>query len=149
MKYFPEEFGFAFSICPYEVDGNILYQWTPLQKICEKFGREEVINKFINGTKEYYSASASAGISNNTHYLETSLLISAITDETIHIDCLSIFFRDDPQAALLMLQQRFVQVLSADTAMAGIPAATVTTVNDPVEQVAAVVAIIVPVAVLA
>ena len=84
-----------------------IYKRTPYQHACKKYGREKVINKVINRIKESCNASTSAG-TNNTH-IETSLLVSAITDEAIHIHCLYLLLRNNPEALLLMLQQHLHQ----------------------------------------
>ena len=144
INYFPEKFGFVFCEGTHQQNAKV-HRGKTFQRACKKYWREEVINEVITCIKEYCSASTSAGTTTTTNKLETSFLVSAITDEAIQIDCLYILFRDDPHAALLMLQQKFVHVLSAATEF-DIPAAAVATVNGPVEQVTAVAASIVPVA---
>jgi len=108
MKYFPEKFGFVFGeSTQQQYDGKIV-QGTPFQQACKTHGREKVINEVINCIKEYCFVSTSAGTNNNNN-IEISLLMSAITDKSIHIDCLYLLLRNDISTGLLRLQQHLHQ----------------------------------------
>jgi len=109
MKNFPKKFGFLFCEGTHQDSSNgEVFRSTPFQRACEEYGREEVINEVINCIKEYCSSSTSTSAA-ATNKLEISLLVSAITDEAIHIDCLYFLLRKDPEAVLLMLQQHLHQ----------------------------------------
>jgi len=103
ILYSPEKFGFVFSDGTHQDINGRVFQGTPFQSACKKYGQENVISEVINCITEYYFASSSASTSSD---IETFLLMSAITDEAIHIDGLYILLRKDPEAAFLMLQQK-------------------------------------------
>mmetsp|Transcript_1045 Transcript_1045/g.1189 ORF Transcript_1045/g.1189 Transcript_1045/m.1189 type:complete len:229 (+) Transcript_1045:1-687(+) len=106
MKYYPEKLGFVFGEGTYRDYYGTLCQWTPYQRACKFFGQKKVIKEVINCIKEYCtSTSTSAGTTTNNIDTATSLLLSAITDESIHVDGVYILFRDNPQGALLRLQE--------------------------------------------
>jgi hypothetical protein len=80
-----------------------VFSETAFQRARRKFGHEKVTNKIIDRIMEECSASSS---SSTDIVMESSLLMSAVTDESIHLDGLYILVRRDPTAALLRLQQQ-------------------------------------------
>jgi len=115
MQHYPDKFGFVFGEGTHRNSNpEFLFQGTPFQRACKKYGQEKVINEVINCIKEYcaafMSSSSSTSTSATNNSMETSLLMSAITDELIHMDGLYILLRKDPEAALLRLQQHFREV---------------------------------------
>jgi len=116
MQHYPDKFGFVFGEGTHRNSNpEFLFQGTPFQRACKKYGQEKVINEVINCIKEYcaafMSSSSSTSTSATNNSMETSLLMSAITDELIHMDGLYILLRKDPEAALLRLQQHFLEVV--------------------------------------
>ena len=116
LKYFPEKFGFLFSEGTQQQNGQ-MFPSTPFQKACRNYGRENVMDEIMNHIPAEYrsitpisttSTTATTFMTTTTTTTTTteiSLLISAVTDESIHIDCLYILLRNDITAGLLRLQR--------------------------------------------
>ena len=120
IKYYPEKLGFVFCEGihqPRMNDDTMIVRGTPFQRACTNFGQENVMNEIMNHIAEYRSITATSTITAATTATtattvttkDLSLLLSAVTDETIHVDCLYILMRNDPTAGLLRLQQHFQQ----------------------------------------
>ena len=118
MKYFPEKFGFVFSVGIQRDSSGRLNQEVPFQEACKKYGQANVMKKIMIHIAEYRSitptstmtATATATDATTTTTTTTStglssLLMSAVTDELMHIDCLYILLRNDITTGLLKLQQ--------------------------------------------
>ena len=110
MQHYPEKFGFVFSEGTVQYNDGKFHHWTPFQQACYNYGQENVINEVINRITEY-STSAFTSISTSANNVETSLLMSAITNETIHIDGLYILLRRDPVSTLMRLQQKLLPIV--------------------------------------
>jgi hypothetical protein len=108
---------------------------TPFQLACKRYGHDAVI-KVVNDCISDHctnaaAAAAAAAAHDDVHddghghghghdavtavstlaaCTESTLLFSAVTEETIHLDGLYILIRKDPTAALLRLQQKLEQV---------------------------------------
>jgi len=122
MKYFPEKFGFVFCEGAHQKDGKV-FRCTPFERACKKYGKENVITEIMNQYRSITTASstttapststtattATTTTTTTTSTTELSLLLSAVTDEAIHIDCLYILLRADITAGLLRLQQHLQQ----------------------------------------
>jgi hypothetical protein len=100
MRYFPEKLGFVFFEGTQRVhdDGT-----EPFKLACYEHGQEQVMNEFFDCVAKCCAASASPST------MESSLLMSAVTDESIHLEGLYTLLRKDPSAALLRLQQQLLQ----------------------------------------
>jgi hypothetical protein len=132
MQYFPDKFGFVFckftqvvtvplefkdiydnddKFCRREITG------TPFQLACMRFGRDAgtkivldcISNHCANAAATTATATASVVVANApATCTESNMLLSAVTDETIHLDGLFILIRKDPTTALLRLQQKLL-----------------------------------------
>jgi hypothetical protein len=126
MQYFPEKLGFVFceathaDIRPVEneedsdnEDDEInIYTGTPFQLACKEYGHDAVIKIFNDRISDHCAAinSVAAAVTNTSPATcaESKLLLSTVTDKTIHLDGLYILMRNDPTAALLRLQQQLL-----------------------------------------
>jgi len=121
MKYFPGKFGFVFCGGTHRNSNGKIFRKTPFQRACKKYGHAKVMNGIMIYVAKYCSitststmtATATAATSTTTKTTSTttglSLLMSAVTEESIHIDCLYILLRTDITAGLLRLQQHLQQ----------------------------------------
>jgi hypothetical protein len=107
LQYFPEKLGFVFSECTQQFSER-LASGTPFQRACMYSGQERVMKEVVDCIAEYCLFSSTSSSTTNTTCTETSLLMSAVTDESIHLDRLYILMRRDPTAALLRLQQHLL-----------------------------------------
>jgi len=104
MQHYPKEFGFVFREATHREDNGVLYRGTPFEFACDKYGQQKIMKLVMDSIQEYCASSTSTSAANNNR--ETSLLLSAITDKSIHRDALYILLRKDPTAALSKIQQQ-------------------------------------------
>jgi len=112
LQYFPKKFGYVFCEGTHNEQGDEtkVFSGSPFQLACMVFGQEKVLNEVVNRIAEYCSTTATC--TRTTTNTEMSLLImSAVTDESIHLDGLYILLRRDPTAALLGLQQQLLHLV--------------------------------------
>jgi hypothetical protein len=83
LKYFPEKVGFVFFECTQQKKHKKVFTITPFQLACNKYGKEQVTNEVVD-----------------------RLLVSAVIDESTHLDDLYVLLHSDPTTALLRLQQQ-------------------------------------------
>jgi hypothetical protein len=83
LKYFPEKVGFVFFECTQQKKHKKVFTITPFQLACNKYGKEQVTNEVVD-----------------------RLLVSAVIDESTHLDDLYVILHSDPTTALLRLQQQ-------------------------------------------
>ena len=125
MRYFPEKIGSVISErnqtfeldedddeADNEADNEVDIEiGTPYQFACKKYAYDAVTKVVIDRIAECCEDIAASTTTSNA---ESTLLMSAITDEIIHLDCLYILLRRDPYAGLLRLQQLLEGQSSAD-----------------------------------
>ncbi|OEU10859.1 hypothetical protein FRACYDRAFT_246732 [Fragilariopsis cylindrus CCMP1102] len=99
LRYFPEKLGFVFCEgTQRNRDNRKKFTKTPFRFACHRHGQEKVMNEVLDCIANYCAASASPST------MESSLLMSAVTDESIHLEGLYTLLRKDPYDALLRLQ---------------------------------------------
>jgi hypothetical protein len=88
---------------------------TPFRLACKMLGHDaeiEIFNDCISGhcadAGSMAAAAAAAAANTPAKCKESTLLLLAVTDETIHLDGLYILTRNYPTAALLRLQQKIL-----------------------------------------
>ena len=97
-------------------DDNIVkfvaWKRTPFELACKVHGQPKVVKAVLNCFAEYCNSSyirssddTDGNRSTSTHDIESSLLLSAVTDELIHLDGLYILLRQNPLDALSKLHQ--------------------------------------------
>jgi hypothetical protein len=85
---------------------------TPFQFACKQFGQKSVIQEVMDQIGKHDPVATVPSIiaveniaPTVTVTVESSILLSAVTDETIHLDGLYLLLRRDPTALLPRLQQ--------------------------------------------
>jgi hypothetical protein len=113
LQYFPEKLGFVFSKCTQRIDEGYIdegeFSATPFQFLQYKYGHERATDVVVDRIAEYCCPASSTSDTTNA-----SLLMSVVTDKSIHLDGLYILLRRDPAAALLRLQQHLLAVVVED-----------------------------------
>ena len=97
LRYFPEKLGFVFCEGTQRL-GETKWTGTPFRSACNKHGQEKVMNEVLDCIANCCAASTSPST------MESSLLMTAVTDESIHLEGLYTLLRKDPYDALLRLQ---------------------------------------------
>ncbi|OEU09074.1 hypothetical protein FRACYDRAFT_248933 [Fragilariopsis cylindrus CCMP1102] len=91
LRYFPEKLAFVFCKGTHRNrDDGKKRTRTPFRLACNKHGQEKVMNEVLDCIANYCAASASPST------MESSLLMTAVTDESIHLEGLYTLLRKDP-----------------------------------------------------
>ena len=127
MKYYPHRFGFCFTDVTYNRsesgetdideqdvtitndDGTqtVYLTESPFRAKANHMGRDVVVQTVIDCIDQYCDNTTDIGSKQTScDSTKSSLLLSSVINDDIHLDCLYILLRHDPSAMLLMLEQR-------------------------------------------
>ena len=134
MKYYPHRFGFFFTDVTYNRsksgetdideqdvtitndDGTqtVYLTESPFRAKANHMGRDVVVQTVIDCIDQYCDNTTDIGSKQTScDSTKSSLLLSSVINDDVHLDCLYILLRHDPSAMLLMLEQR-LRVGSSD-----------------------------------
>lgn len=121
LKYHCQKLGHVFTtrtqsvlqIGPKEIDAKVFLpsKGTPFELACKVHGQPKIVEAVLNCFTEYCNSSfekvddMGGNRSTSTRDIESSLLLSAVTDASIHLDGLYILLRQNPLDALSKLHQ--------------------------------------------